>query len=47
MFGEELYLVPKQMVDMKGLKVLRPGLDLGTIKKGGFEPSLVLAKYWF
>lgn len=37
MFGEELYLVPKQMVDMKGLKVLRPGLDLGTIKKGRFD----------
>ena len=50
MFGEELYLVPKQMVDMKGLKVLRPGLDLGTIKKGRFEPShglaLFLKKEW-
>ena len=50
MFGEELYLAPKQMVDMKGLKVLRPGLDLGTIKKGRFEPShglaLFLKKEW-
>ena len=43
MFGEELYLVPKQMVDMKGLKVLRPGLHLGTLKKNRFEPSHALA----
>ena len=35
---------------MKGLKVMRPGLDLGTIKKGRFEPShglaLFLKKEW-
>lgn len=45
MFGEELYLVPVQMVDMKGLKVLRPGLDLGSVRKKRLEPSHALALY--
>jgi len=45
MFGEELYMVPPEMVDMKGLKVLRAGLDLGTVKKNRFEPSHGLALY--
>lgn len=45
MFGEELYVCPNQMIDMKGLKVLRPGLDLGTFKKKRFEPSHSLALY--
>ncbi len=38
-FGEQLYLVPKDMPTLKGLKVLRPGLHLGTLKKNRFEPS--------
>lgn len=38
-FGEQLYLVPKNMPVLKGLKVLRPGLHLGTLKKNRFEPS--------
>lgn len=42
-FGDELYLVPEEMVDMKGLKVLRAGLHLGTNKKNRFEPSHALA----
>lgn len=42
-FGNELYLVPEEMVDMKGLKVLRAGLHLGTLKKNRFEPSHALA----
>lgn len=41
-FGEELYLLPDRL-SMKGLKVLRPGLDLGTVRKGRFEPSHALA----
>ncbi len=45
MFGEELYMVPPEMVDMKGLKVLRAGLDLGAWKKNRFEPSHGLALY--
>ena len=44
-FGENLYLVPQEMVEMTGLKVLRPGLHLGTLKKGRLEPSHALALY--
>lgn len=42
-FGEELYLVPEQMRDLRGLKVVRPGLHLGTNKKNRFEPAHALA----
>ncbi len=42
-FGEQLYLIPEGMPAVKGLKVLRPGLHLGTIKKNRFEPSHALA----
>lgn len=42
-FGEQLYLVPEDMPTLKGLKVLRPGLHLGTLKKNRFEPSHALA----
>lgn len=42
-FGEQLYLGPRDMPALKGLKVLRPGLHLGTLKKNRFEPSHALA----
>lgn len=42
-FGDNLYLVPEEMPDLKGLKVLRPGLHLGELKKNRFEPSHALA----
>ena len=42
-FGEQIFLMPKQMISIKGLKVVRPGLHLGTIKKDRFEPSHALA----
>lgn len=42
-FGEQLYYVPEEMIDIKGLKVMRPGLHLGTNKKNRFEPSHALA----
>ncbi|SFQ44540.1 NOL1/NOP2/sun family putative RNA methylase [Lachnospiraceae bacterium XBB1006] len=42
-FGEELYVAPKKCPAMKGLKVLRPGLHLGTRKKGRFVPAHALA----
>lgn len=42
-FGEQLYLAPENMPSTKGLKVLRPGLHLGTMKKNRFEPSHALA----
>ena len=42
-FGDQLYLIPEGMPSVKGLKVLRPGLHLGTLKKNRFEPSHALA----
>lgn len=42
-FGEQLYLLPEEMPDLSGLKVVRPGLHLGTNKKNRFEPSHALA----
>ncbi len=43
LFGEQLYLGPADMPSLKGLKVVRPGLHLGTMKKNRFEPSHALA----
>jgi NOL1/NOP2/sun family putative RNA methylase len=42
-FGPSLYLVPRDCPDLKGLKVLRPGLEVGVVKKGRFEPAHALA----
>lgn len=42
-FGENLYLVPTKLRSLRGLKVLRPGLHLGELKKNRFEPSHALA----
>ena len=39
LFGDQLYLLPPEMKDLKGLKILRPGLHMGTLKKNRFEPS--------
>lgn len=44
LFGEHLYCVPSGMPELKGLKVIRPGLHLGTLKKNRFEPSHALAQ---
>lgn len=44
-FGENLYLIPEEMPAMTGLKVLRPGLHVGTLKKGRMEPSHALALF--
>lgn len=41
--GQNLFWVPKQMPDLHRLKVLRSGLELGTIKKDRFEPAHALA----
>ena len=43
LFGDQLYAVTDQMPALKGLKVVRPGWHLGTIKKNRFEPSHALA----
>ncbi|MCM1185652.1 MAG: RsmF rRNA methyltransferase first C-terminal domain-containing protein [Lachnoclostridium sp.] len=42
-FGDNLYLMPEGLPSLKGLKVIRPGLHLGTLKKNRFEPSHALA----
>ncbi len=42
-FGPNLYWAPEDTPDLKGLKVLRPGLELGEVKKNRFEPSHALA----
>lgn len=42
-FGDQLYLAPENVPSLRGLKVLRPGLHLGTIKKNRLEPSHALA----
>lgn len=42
-YGENLYLVPEDMPGIQGLKVLRPGLQVGSMKKDRFEPSHALA----
>lgn len=43
LYGDQIYLVPEGMRSFEGLRVLRPGLHLGTMKKNRFEPSHALA----
>lgn len=45
LFGEQIYLVPLEMVSLQGIKVVRAGLHLGMNKKNRFEPSHALALY--
>lgn len=42
-FRDQLYIVPEDVPSLEKLKVLRPGLHLGTFKKNRFEPSHALA----
>lgn len=39
----KLYLVPEEMPEIKGVRVVRSGLYLGLMKKNRFEPSQALA----
>lgn len=41
--GDRLWLTPDEMPAADGLKALRTGLELGTVKKGRFEPAHALA----
>lgn len=41
--GEHLYLLPRDLPNLTGLKWVRPGLHLGEVKKKRFEPSHTLA----
>ena len=38
-----VYMLPEDLPDLKGLRILRSGLLLGEIRKGRFEPSQALA----
>ena len=42
-FGETYFSVPEELPDLKGLKVLRAGLELGELRKGRFVPAHALA----
>jgi len=42
-FGQNLYWAPADMPDIRKIRVLRPGLELGTVKKDRFEPAHALA----
>ena len=45
LFGSTLWWLPPEMPELKGLKVLRAGLELGEVKKGRFEPAHALALF--
>ena len=45
LYSDNLYLLPEEMPELSGLKVVRAGLHLGTCKKNRFEPSHALALY--
>ena len=42
-FGQSLYWAPEQMPELHGIRVLRPGLELGELKKDRFQPAHALA----
>ena len=42
-FGQSLYWAPEELPDIRGIRVLRPGLELGEVKKDRFEPGHGLA----
>ena len=42
-FGQSVYWVSEELPSLRGLKVLRPGLELGELKKDRFEPAHALA----
>ena len=42
-FGQTLYWAPSGMPELRGIKVLRPGLELGESRKGRFLPAHALA----
>ena len=42
-FGQSLFWAPQELPELARLKVLRPGLELGTVQKGRFLPAHALA----
>ncbi len=43
LFGDQVYIMPEGITNLDGIKVLRAGLHMGTLKKNRFEPSHALA----
>lgn len=43
LFGDQLFYSPAPTLNWDGIKILRVGLHLGTVKKNRFEPSHALA----
>lgn len=44
-FGSRLFLAPDALPALRGLKVVRPGLELGELRKGRLEPAHAWALY--
>jgi len=42
-FGNSLFWAPEELPDLRGMKVMRSGLELGELKKDRFEPAHALA----
>lgn len=45
LFGEQLYRLPAASPELSGLRVLRPGLHIGSFVKNSFKPSHALALF--
>jgi NOL1/NOP2/fmu family ribosome biogenesis protein len=43
LYGEHLYLMPADLPGLDGIKVIRPGWYMGSIRKNRFEPAHALA----
>lgn len=43
LFGGQVYRLPERLPRLSGLKILRPGLHIGTLKKNRLEPAHALA----
>ena len=44
-FGDNVYLVPEETPELTKIRVLRPGLQAGTLKTGRMEPAHALALF--
>lgn len=45
LWGERVFWAPPDLPELRGLKALRPGLELAVLKKGRAEPAHALALY--
>ena len=43
-FKDQIYMLPEDCPSLRGMKVIRPGLHLGTILKNRFEPGHALSR---